>query len=73
MFKWLNNFHRSFISSFEIIKVAFPEPCNFFFNSFINVEAAAAIPNGAKRFFAKGTANFINGPVNLLYNDLKIL
>ena len=45
----------------------------FFLNSFINAEAAAAIPNGGKRFFAKGTANFINGLVNLLYNDLKIL
>ena len=34
-------------------------------------EAAAVIPNGAKTFFAKGIATFINGPVNLLNNDLK--
>ena len=34
-------------------------------------EAAAVIPNGAKTLFAKGIATFINGPVNLLNNDLK--
>ena len=34
-------------------------------------EAAAVIPNGAKIFFAKGTATFINGPANLLNNDPK--
>ena len=28
-----------------------------------------AIPDGAKTFFAKGTATFINGPANLLEND----
>ena len=32
-------------------------------------EAAAVIPNGAKTFFAKGIATFINGPTNLLKND----
>ena len=32
-------------------------------------EAAAAIPNGAKTFFAKRIATFINGPVNLLNNN----
>ena len=31
-----------------------------------NAEAAAVIPNGAKTSFAKGIANFINGPANLL-------
>ena len=35
------------------------------------VEAAAIIPNGAKRFFAKGIATFIYGPANLLNNDAK--
>ena len=34
-------------------------------------EAAAVIPNGAKIFFAKGIAAFINGPANLLNNDPK--
>ena len=34
-------------------------------------EAAAVIPNGAKIFFAKGTATFINGPANLLNKDPK--
>ena len=34
-------------------------------------EAAAVIPNGAKTFFAKGIATFINGPANLLNNDPK--
>ena len=34
-------------------------------------EAAAVIPNGAKTFFAKAIATFINGPANLLNNDHK--
>ena len=34
-------------------------------------EAAAVIPNGAKAFFAKGIATFINGLVNILNNDQK--
>ena len=34
-------------------------------------EAAAVIPNGAKTFFAKGIATFINRPANLLNNDPK--
>ena len=34
-------------------------------------EAAAVIANGAKTFFAKGIATFINGPANLLNNDPK--
>ena len=34
-------------------------------------EAAAVIPNGAKIFFANGTATFINGPANLLNNEPK--
>ena len=34
-------------------------------------EAAAVIPNGAKTFFAKAIAIFINRPANLLNNDPK--
>ena len=34
-------------------------------------QAAAVVPNGAKIFFAKGTAIFINGAANLLDNDPK--
>ena len=34
-------------------------------------EAAAVIPNGAKTFFAKEIATFINRPANLLNNDPK--
>ena len=34
-------------------------------------EAAVVIPNGAKIFFAKGIAIFINRPANLLNNDPK--
>ena len=48
----------------------------FFFFFWISVaiaEAAAVIPNGAKTFFGKGIATFINGPANLLNNNLKIL
>ena len=31
-------------------------------------EAAAVIPNGAKTFFAKWIATYINGSANFLYN-----
>ena len=34
-------------------------------------EAAAVTPNGAKTFFAKRIATFINEPANLLNNNLK--
>ena len=34
-------------------------------------EAAAVIPNGAKKIFATGIATFINGPANLLNKDPK--
>ena len=34
-------------------------------------EAAAVNPNGAKTFFAKGMAIFIDGPAILLNNDPK--
>ena len=65
----------SFISLFEIIKVVVPEPFYFilFWIPASIAEAAAVIPNGAKTFFAKGIATFINGPANLLNNDLKII
>ena len=33
----------------------------------------AVIPNGAKIFFARGAATFINGPAILLNNEPKIL
>ena len=62
----------SFISSFEIIKAVDeerPETCVFFRISVSIAEAAAVIPKGAKIFFAKGTATFINGPASLLNND----
>ena len=44
----------------------------FFFWILVSIaEAAAVITNGAKTFVAKGIANFINGPANLLNNDPK--
>ena len=64
----------SFISSFKIIRVFVPNPCIFFFWIPASiVEAASVIHNGPKIFFAKGIAAFINGPANLLNNDLKNL
>ena len=56
----------SFIPSFEIIKVVVPEPCIFFWIPASIAEAAAVIPNGAKTFFVKGIATFINRPANLV-------
>ena len=43
----------------------------FFWISASIAEADAVIPNGAKTFFAKGTAIFINGPAILLNKDPK--
>ena len=44
----------------------------FFFLILASIaEAAAVSPNGAKTFFAKAIATFINGPANLLNNDHK--
>ena len=60
-----------FISSFEMIKVVVPEPCIFFWIPASIAEAAAVIPYGAKIFFAKGIATFINEPANLHNNDPK--
>ena len=34
-------------------------------------KAAAFIPKGAKKLFAKGTSTLFNGPVSLLINDPK--
>ena len=51
-----------------------PRTMYFFFFFWIPAsiaQAAAVVPNGAKQFFAKGTAIFINGPANLLNNDPK--
>ena len=59
----------SFISSVKIIKVVVPGPCIFSIASI--AESDAVIPNGAKICFAKGIANFKNGPANLLSNDPK--
>ena len=56
-----------FISSSKIVKVVAPEPCFFFWMP----ESIAVIPNGAKIYFAKGIATFVNGPVNLLNNNPK--
>ena len=64
-------FTMSFFFFFKITKVVVPEPCIFFRIPASIAEAAAVIPNGAKMFFAKGTATFINGPADLLNNDPK--
>ena len=64
----MNNFVIPFISSFEIIKIVVPEPRIFFWIPASIAEPAAAIPNGARTFFAKGIATFVNGPANLLNN-----
>ena len=55
----------SFIYLYEMIKVVVPGPCIFFWILASIAEDAAGIPNGAKIFFAKGTATFINGFDNL--------
>ena len=43
----------------------------FFWIAASIAKAAAVITNGAKTFFAKGIATFINRPANLLNNDPK--
>ena len=48
-----------------------PRTMYFFWIPASIAQAAAVVPNGAKIFFAKGTAIFINGPANLLNNDPK--
>ena len=66
-------FIMSFISSIKIIKTFVSEPCIFFWVPASIAEAEAVILHGAKIFFTKGTANFINGSANLLNNDPKNL
>ena len=60
----------SFISSSEISQLL-SRSMNFLLNSASFAETAAVIPNGAKIFFANGTATFVNGAANLLDNDSK--
>ena len=59
----------SLISSIEIIKVVVLEPCIFLWIAPSIADAAAIIPSGAKKFFASGTATFVNGPANLLNSE----
>ena len=61
----------SIISSFEIISVVVLEPCSFFVICASIADAAAVSPNGAKIFFANGTATFTNGLAILLNNERK--
>ena len=68
IFKCLNSFHYVILFLFEIIKVFVPELCIFFW---IPGSIECIIPNGAKTFFAKGIATFINWPASLLNNDPK--
>ena len=56
----------SFISLCEINKVVVPEPGIFFWILASIAEAAAVIPNGARIFFASGTATFVRVRANLL-------
>ena len=64
-----------FISSFEIINVAVPDP-NIFLGIAASFVAAAVDPNSTKTllangfstFFIKGNLVFGNGPKNLFYN-----
>ena len=57
----LTIFIISFISLFEIISVVILERCIFFsIPSFIS----AVTPNGARIFFANGTATFVNRPLS---------
>ena len=53
-----------FISLFEIIKAAIPEPCIFFWTLASITEAASVILNDAKRI-----ASYITGTGDLLNND----
>ena len=54
----------SFISLFEIIKAAIPEPCIFFWTLASIAEVASVILNDAKRI-----ASYITGTGDLLNND----
>ena len=57
-------FIMPFISLFEIIKAAIPEPCIFFWTLASITEAASVILNDAKRI-----ASYITGTGDLLNND----
>ena len=63
----------SFISSFEIIKVVFPEPCIYFFEFLQQLmKQLLLFLMELKYFFAKEIATFTNGLVNnILNNDPK--
>ena len=52
----------------KLLKSYFQNHVFFFWIPALIAETAAVIPNGAKTFFAKGIATFINGPANLLNN-----
>ena len=54
----------------KLLKLLFQSHVFFLIPASI-AEAAAVIPNGAKTFFTKGIATFINEPANLLNNDPK--
>ena len=43
------------------------------FQNHVFTEATAVIPDGAKTYFAKGTATLINGTATLLNNEPKYL
>ena len=66
----------SFISSFETIKVVFPDPNTFLCIPASDADAAAVNPKGIKTllasglitFFINGNPVFKNGPSNLLKN-----
>ena len=57
-----------FISPFEIIKVVVPKPRVFFSILASIAEAAAVIPNGAKKFFAKGIATSLMNQLIYLWS-----
>ena len=68
LFTFFHSCLTLFISSF---KLPATEPCIFFLIPASIAEAVAVIPNGAKAFFAKGVAIFINGSAISLNNDPK--
>ena len=63
IFKSLNDFHYVILFLFVIIKVVVPKQSIFFWIPASIAGGAAVLPNGAKLFFAKGTATFVNQPV----------
>ena len=56
---------------FEIIKVVFPEPIIIFLIPASIAKVVDVIRNGAKKFFADGTAAFTNAPADLLNKEPK--